>query len=157
MAALDQGLQHVAQLLADAYGFSPHTPGSGAAGGVAGTMMTVLGAELVSGAELIFDLLKVEERIADADAVVTGEGRTDAQTLQGKLVYRLARLAQTLHTPCAALSGSITHEDQIRSQLPQLLHYPLAKTSTEIADALARPEWHAARCLERFIADLQKK
>ena len=66
-------------------------PGSGAAGGMAGALWAVLGGELKPGADAILDILHFENHLAGASLVVTGEGRIDAQTLQGKLPAVVAR------------------------------------------------------------------
>ena len=69
-------------------------PGSGAAGGMAGALWAVLGAELRPGADAILDILHFEDHLADASLVITGEGRIDSQTLQGKLPAVVARRAK---------------------------------------------------------------
>ena len=70
-------------------------PGSGAAGGMAGALWAVLGGELKPGADAVLDLLHFEDRLDGAEMVITGEGRIDAQTLQGKLPAVVARRAKT--------------------------------------------------------------
>jgi len=69
-------------------------PGSGAAGGMAGALWAVAGAELKPGADAVLDILGFEDRLAGASLVITGEGRIDAQTLQGKLPAVVARRAK---------------------------------------------------------------
>ena len=69
-------------------------PGSGAAGGMAGALWAVAGGELKPGADAVLDILGFEDRLAGASLVVTGEGRIDAQTLQGKLPAVVARRAK---------------------------------------------------------------
>ena len=60
-------------------------PRSGAAGGLAGALMA-LGARSASGVDVIATLIKLEQRLAQADLVLTGEGSLDATTLEGKVV-----------------------------------------------------------------------
>jgi glycerate kinase len=69
-------------------------PGSGAAGGMAGALWAVLGAELKSGADAILDILHFEDRLDGASLVITGEGHLDPQTLQGKLPAAVALRAK---------------------------------------------------------------
>ena len=69
-------------------------PGSGAAGGMAGALWAVAGAELRPGADAVLDILHFEQHLEDASLVITGEGRIDAQTLQGKLPCVVARRAK---------------------------------------------------------------
>jgi len=63
-------------------------PGGGAAGGLAGGMVTV-GAHLVGGAALVADLLGLTDRLQAADLVVTGEGHLDATSAAGKVVHEV--------------------------------------------------------------------
>ena len=69
-------------------------PGSGAAGGMAGALWAVLGGELKPGADALLDILHFEQHLEGASLVITGEGRIDAQTLQGKLPAVVARRAK---------------------------------------------------------------
>ena len=69
-------------------------PGSGAAGGMAGALWAVAGAELKPGADAVLDILHFEDHLKGASLVITGEGRIDAQTLQGKLPAVVARRAK---------------------------------------------------------------
>ena len=69
-------------------------PGSGAAGGMAGALWAVLGGELKPGADAVLDILRFEHHLEGASLVITGEGRIDAQTLQGKLPAVVARRAK---------------------------------------------------------------
>ena len=69
--------------------------GSGAAGGMAGALWAVLGAELKSGADAVLDIQHFENHLSGAGLVITGEGRIDAQTIQGKLPVVVARRAKS--------------------------------------------------------------
>lgn len=82
-------------------------PGAGAAGGAGFAMLALLGATMVSGAELIMDLTNLRQRIKDADLVFTGEGRLDGQTAAGKAPAAVARACRDAGKPCIALAGSI--------------------------------------------------
>ncbi|MFR3274918.1 MAG: glycerate kinase [Collinsella phocaeensis] len=79
-------------------------PGAGAAGGV-GAALLALSARLESGAEAVLDLIGFDEKLADADLVVTGEGFMDEQTAAGKAPIAVARRAHRAHVPVAAVAG----------------------------------------------------
>lgn len=79
-------------------------PGAGAAGGL-GAALLACGAKLVSGAEALLDLLDFDELLADADVVVTGEGRIDEQTAAGKGPAIVARRAARAGKPVVAVAG----------------------------------------------------
>ena len=78
---------------------------TGAAGGLAGGLWAELGAELVPGAPFVLDALGFDERLRTARAVVTGEGRIDEQTLQGKVVGEVATRSRQRGVPCSAIVG----------------------------------------------------
>lgn len=82
-----------------------NVPMSGAAGGLAGGLWAAFGARLVPGAETVFARLGVGPRIAQAAAVVTGEGRLDAQSLDGKVVGEMARRCRLARTPLYVVVG----------------------------------------------------
>lgn len=85
-------------------------PGAGAAGGT-GFALFLLGAEQRSGADAVFDLADVDALLKRADVVVTGEGKLDEQTLHGKGPAEIARRAQGLGLPVAAVAGAVTLDD----------------------------------------------
>ncbi|MFC7376279.1 glycerate kinase [Brachybacterium sp. GCM10030267] len=82
-------------------------PGAGAAGGT-GYALFLLGAEQRSGADAVFELAGVDGLLERADVVITGEGKLDAQTLQGKGPAEVARRARDRGLPVAAVAGAIT-------------------------------------------------
>lgn len=90
--ALDHSLARLAYLAGPRGRTAAATPGAGAAGGL-GFAALLLGAEISSGAEFFLDLLRFDDHLAGAAAVVTGEGRIDDQTLHGKLPYVVAQHA----------------------------------------------------------------
>ncbi len=79
---------------------------TGAAGGLAGGLWAVLGAELVPGAAFILDAGDFDRRMRQARAVVTGEGKLDEQSLAGKLVSEVATRARQAGVPCHAIVGT---------------------------------------------------
>ena len=79
--------------------------GAGAAGGLAGGL-AARGARLVDGFEVVADEIDLEERILEADVVVTGEGRYDATSLQGKVVGGVAEIAAASGTRALAVVGA---------------------------------------------------
>ena len=81
--------------------------GTGAAGGIGGGLY-VVGAELISGIDLVLDLLDFEDRIRDADYIFTGEGSVDSQTINGKTVSGVAGMAERHGIPLIVLAGSVS-------------------------------------------------
>lgn len=92
-------------------------PLTGAAGGLAGGLWARYGAELVPGAAYVCDAAGLDRRIAAAGLAVTGEGRLDATTLEGKVVAEVARRAGRAGIPCHAVVGSDESGESIRAEL----------------------------------------
>ena len=80
-------------------------PMTGGAGGLSGGLWAALGAELVPGAGFVLDALRFDARLKEAGAVVTGEGKLDEQSLQGKAVGEVATRARQRGVPCHAIVG----------------------------------------------------
>ena len=111
----DTAIAHFARLAEAEVGRqAAERPGAGAAGGL-GFALQLLGAEFRSGAEVIADLLQLDQALEGADWLITGEGRSDLQTLLGKTPYVVAQRAARHGVPATLLSGSID-----RAALPQL-------------------------------------
>jgi glycerate kinase len=119
-------------------------PGAGAAGGL-GYALRLLGGCTRAGAELVADMLGLPEALPGTDWVLTGEGRSDAQTLHGKVPQIIARYAKRFRLPITLVSGSIEpaalaelgpHFAGCFSILPQpmSLDAALAQASALIAD-----------------------
>lgn len=78
---------------------------TGAAGGLAGGLWATFGGELVAGAAWVLDHVGFDERCQRARAVISGEGRLDEQSLDGKAVWEVAQRARRWQVPCHALVG----------------------------------------------------
>lgn len=102
IAAADRGLARLARLL----GVDPDLPGSGAAGGTAAALVA-WGARIVPGAPAIAEAAGLTGLIAQADVVITGEGRFDEQSTRGKVVGHVAELAARSGTPLSIVAGTV--------------------------------------------------
>lgn len=104
--SLDLGLEKWADAVEVATGRAGlrNEPGAGAAGGM-GFGLLALGAERVSGVELVMDLVGLAHSVEGADLVITGEGRFDSTSLRGKVVSGVARIAQAAGVPCIVAAG----------------------------------------------------
>lgn len=112
---LDKGLQSFANVIQRETGKDISLiPGSGAAGGLGGGMMAFLNAELKSGADLLLEYCRFEEKIADADLIITGEGSIDRQSLMGKIPGKILQTAQKHHIPVIAVSGISKDRDILK-------------------------------------------
>lgn len=86
-------------------------PGAGAAGGLGGALMACFGARKCSGIGKVLDLLGFDEAVSDAQLVITGEGRSDSQTLSGKAAYGVLR--RSGNVPVVLLSGRVDDREEL--------------------------------------------
>ncbi len=108
---IDARLEHFAKLSEAAVGRSAKDlPGAGAAGGL-GFALLLAGGELRSGAEVVADLLGLDAALEGADWLITGEGRTDRQTLLGKAPLVAAQHATAHGVPATLISGAVERSD----------------------------------------------
>ena len=109
---LDRNLAHFVQRLAER---APEAdllstrPGAGAAGGTA-FGLTLWGATVTAGADEVAVQLGLRGSVADADLVITGEGRYDEQTGEGKVAAHVAAVAREAEVPVALVAGLVTVE-----------------------------------------------
>jgi glycerate kinase len=105
---LDSGLAHLATLVREQLGRDVgNLPGGGAAGGLAAGAVAFMGARLTSGIELVMSQCGLQEAVAGADWVITGEGRFDRQSLRGKVVSGVARLAREQGARVGVIAGQV--------------------------------------------------
>jgi len=108
VARLEANLGHFVGLLEARTGRAVRdVPGSGAAGGLGAGLMAFLGARLRRGVDIVMAAAGLADRLAGADLLLTGEGRIDAQTAQGKTISGVARLAHAAGVPAVALAGQV--------------------------------------------------
>lgn len=88
-------------------------PGAGAAGGLGYALMAYLGASLQAGIDLMLDSVRFDEQIAAADFILTGEGKSDRQTLMGKVPQGILNRARRLGIPVHLFSGAIEDKEAL--------------------------------------------
>jgi glycerate kinase len=110
---LDANLRHYAKIIEEQLGIDIlEMPGAGAAGGLGAGLVSLLGASLKPGIEIVIASTKLEEKIRGADLVITGEGKTDFQTAHGKAPVGIAKVAKRLGVPVIAISGGLGEKYQ---------------------------------------------
>ncbi len=107
---LDEGLAHLANLIPE---IDSNFPGAGAAGGAGWGLMTFCNAKLHKGINLILDVLNFDKIIEDADLIITGEGRMDNQSVQGKAPFGVAEYAAKKEIPIIAFCGDHIIDNEI--------------------------------------------
>ena len=108
---MDQWLSQYAKLTSEKYEKSDAKyPGTGAAGGLGFAFLSYTNAVLESGIKIILEETKLEDDIKNADIVVTGEGRLDAQTTMGKAPSGIAAIAKKYGKPVIGFAGCVTED-----------------------------------------------
>jgi glycerate kinase len=108
VVVLETGLRQLAHVVAEHLGVDhAHRAGAGAAGGTGFALMSMLGADIRPGVDVVLDAVGFDEVVAGAQLVVTGEGAVDEQTLQGKAPMGVLRRAQAAGALVALVGGRI--------------------------------------------------
>ncbi|WP_192987878.1 glycerate kinase [Carnobacterium mobile] len=106
---LDQNLAHFASVVRqDLKQDIEFIAGAGAAGGLGGALLAVLAAKLQNGGVLVSELVGLENKICEADLVITGEGGINHQTIYGKTPICVAKIAQKYQIPVIAVAGRLS-------------------------------------------------
>ena len=113
---LDAGLKNLADISAEYLKKDlSQLEGTGAAGGLGFALVAFLGGELKGGIDHILDMLSFDEKVKDADLVITGEGKMDSQSLMGKLPFGVAKRCK--HTKVAAIVGLNVADENLIDEL----------------------------------------
>lgn len=136
---MDQWLADYAELAREKYPHAdPCAEGTGAAGGMGFAFLTFTNAQLESGIDIILEETKMEESIKEADLIITGEGRLDAQTAMGKAPVGVARLAQKYKKPVVALAGSITRDAVACNARGITAYFPIVRGAVSLEEAMRK-------------------
>ncbi|MBU9810917.1 glycerate kinase [Rahnella sp. SL6] len=153
---LDAALAHLAEIISWDLGVNVlEWPGGGAAGGMGVAAQLFLRGKMRSGIDIIIDAIGLEQAMQGASLVITGEGRLDKQTINGKAPVGVARLAQRYNVPVIGLAGILgegveeVHQhglDAVFSILPRLAPLETVLKQGEVnlryaAQNLARLYW----------------
>jgi glycerate kinase len=134
---LDKGLEHISSLFSKILNLDvSDIEGAGAAGGLGAGAIVFLNAELQSGIDLIKDIVGFDKKIKDADWIITGEGKLDAQTLSGKTIYGVITSAKKYNIPVAALCGSVDISIQTQQQLGLTYVSSIVKDVSDLEQAI---------------------
>ncbi|MBK0099279.1 glycerate kinase [Erwinia sp. S63] len=106
---LDKALAHYAEIIHRDLDIDVlHIAGGGAAGGMGAALHAFCQAELRRGIEIVTEALGLADQVKDADLVITGEGRIDSQTINGKVPIGVAKVAKQFNKPVIGIAGSLT-------------------------------------------------
>jgi len=109
-------------------------PGAGASGGLAYGLSEYLGAKIENGFDLISKICRLEEKVKEADLIITGEGRLDEQSLWGKAPIKVAELAKKFNKHCIAIVGTLDDKFDWNKHFQSV--YTLANQNTSVEYAI---------------------
>lgn len=129
---LDLGLKDFSSVIEKSMGIDvSNLEGAGAAGGLGGGLVAFLNGKLAPGIEIVLEKVELENKLKDADFVITGEGRLDFQTAMGKAPVGVAKVAKKYEIPVIGLAGGVadeaveTHKKGIDSFF-SIINYPVS-------------------------------
>jgi len=143
---LDVGLKHLARILGNGL---EHRPGAGAAGGLGYGAMTFLGAALLSGVDYLIGILGLDEKLKNVDLIISGEGKIDEQTLEGKVVHGILKLGKRHKIPVVLVCGLsvITTSAAV---------YDVVDEAINLEDSISNAATYLELIGERIVRDFQQ-
>ncbi|MDH7599675.1 MAG: glycerate kinase [Sedimentisphaerales bacterium] len=143
---LERGMEHMIDLLEAATGRQVRDqPGAGAAGGLGAALMALLNAISRPGIEVVLEAVSFRERIRGARLLFAGEGSVDAQTLFGKTIHGVLRVARQEHIPVVILAGSITEDVDGLYEQGVISLFSICDRPMSVSEAMSQ----ASRLLEK--------
>jgi len=112
-------------------------PGSGAAGGVAAGLAAFFDIKVISGASIVMHASQMDKHLQDTAIIITGEGRLDHQSANGKVVQQVAALGNRNQVPVVAVCGENTLDEKEFTALGLTAVYSLVDEKNNSAGALA--------------------
>ena len=138
---LEAGMVNFRDIIRNTFGMDcDHIHGAGAAGGLGAALKVFLGAEMRSGIQTLLDLVHFDDLIRDADLIVTGEGRADAQSCQGKVMQGIGLRAVKCGIPVYGLCGTVEPEAEALKNQGITALYSVKPDSMPLQEAMERAE-----------------
>ncbi|EGA90538.1 glycerate kinase [Planococcus donghaensis MPA1U2] len=110
---LDNNLRNFADKVEQLTGMALHNKqGAGAAGGAGGALQAFFKGDMQFGVEVVLEAMGFESYIETADLIITGEGKSDSQTLSGKTPFGIAQVTKRAGKPVILVSGMVESESR---------------------------------------------
>ncbi len=151
---LEGGLMNIANRMQTLAGIEmSKMPGAGAAGGIGAGAVAFLRAQLLPGIDTILDLCQAHPAIAQADLVMSGEGKIDAQTRHGKVVKGVGDVCRQHGVPLNVICGTLEASPAELEQLNVQRAYAVKEGNMTLAEALLQTETRIEALAYRMVAD----
>ena len=135
---MDEMMSHYASVVSNFVGEDySNMSGAGAAGGLGFAFRSFFNnVELKSGIAIVLEAIGIEKELTDADIVVTGEGKLDSQTANGKVPVGVARLAKQYHCKVIAFAGSVTDDAASCNEAGIDAFFPILRSVCTLDEAM---------------------
>ncbi|HHF5008211.1 TPA: glycerate kinase [Haemophilus influenzae] len=138
---LDAALSHFAEIAERDCGKQIRDQaGAGAAGGMGGGLLLLPSVQLKAGIQIVLDRLRLIDYVKDADVVITGEGRIDAQSIMGKTPIGVARTAKQFNKPVIAIAGCLREDYDVVFDHGIDAVFPIIHQLGDLSDILKQGE-----------------
>ncbi|MHA8061986.1 glycerate kinase [Aquirufa beregesia] len=114
------------------------SPGAGAAGGLGAGAIFFLQASIHLASEWILDLVSFDQHAAQADVIISGEGKIDVQSWEGKLISTVIQHSQALQKPIILVCGGLQDEDKIPESMQHIPVYPILVPPIRLEEAMSQ-------------------
>jgi glycerate kinase len=153
---LELGLSHIADLVKSSIGKDlKNLAGAGAAGGLSAGAMAFMNAKLVSGVFTIIKEIGLEKALQDADWIITGEGSFDHQSLKGKVVSGILKIAQKTNTKVAVIAGGVSLPPEEYKKHGIQIAIPCKKQNMTLQYAIENCETLLSAATKEFLSTLK--
>lgn len=137
LQVLDKNLEYYASVIKKELKIDiANMPGAGAAGGTGAALMAFMDGKLENGINLILKTLGMEQFMKKADLVITGEGKIDEQTLHGKTISGIAKMAREHNVPVIVITGKVEGNIDGLYDLGVTSIYSIANRPMELKEAV---------------------
>ena len=131
--------------------------GAGAAGGIPAALLATTNAQIQSGIDYVLELTQFSTHLSDADWVITGEGKIDHQTLNGKVIAGIADRARVARVPVIALGGCVDINSQQLRQLGLRAAFSICHQPMSLKQALQQTETNLISTSENIMRLILQK
>ncbi|WP_262174731.1 glycerate kinase [Saccharococcus sp. Marseille-Q5394] len=156
--SLDRNLHKFADAIERETGIALHfKEGAGAAGGAGGAFQAFFNCEMRQGIDVVLEAIDFERHSKDADLIITGEGKTDMQTLSGKTPFGIAKAAHREGKPVILISGAVDEESRdVLTPLFTEVHAILDE-HVSVEDAIANAIDHLRKKTKKVMESITEK
>ncbi len=138
LSNLEEGMKNFARVVNKDLCLNVDFPGAGAGGGFGAGIYAFLGGNLSSGIELVMNAVGFDQKVDDADLVITGEGKLDNQSIFGKVPVGTAKRAKKYQVPVVALAGDLNVKGNLIHEYGVDAYFSILNRPMDLDEALLK-------------------